>query len=261
MKEQLFHYPNNSLFYKDQGKGECIVFLHGFLENSKIWDFYMDSLLVDHRTISIDLPGHGKSSSMPGPYHINDVADQIFELLQQLKLSKVSIVGHSMGGYIALAFGKLYPEFVKKLILVNSTAKADSNSKKIQRDRTIQLIKNNKDTFIQLAINNQFTPVSKKIFVHQIDRLLVQAKKIKEQDIIWALMAIKNRENHDIQLYNAPFPIIFILGKSDTIIDYNESCQHIEDTNTILFTLESGHMPYIEAKDELMQSLQAAVNL
>lgn len=261
MSQSLSYFASNGLCYTDKGHGPCLIFLHGFLETSSIWDYYSNYFCKNYRTICIDLPGHGKSKFTHSFESMEDIADGIYEVLTNLKIAKATIIGHSMGGYVGLSFARLYPEVVSKLILVNSTTYADSLLKQEQRDRTIQLIKRHKDTFIQLAIKNQFSSQDNILFQERINDLLTKAKTSSENDIITCLKALKNRPDSQDLLYKTNLNIIFILGKKDTIVDYQMTYQQIPDPQRQLISLESGHMPYIESEEELVQALQEALDI
>src|SRR5690554_3713246 len=122
-----------------------------------MWDFITEELSKKYRVFAFDLLGHGKSENIGYIHTMEDQVDMIHAVLSEHKIRKASFVGHSMGGYIALAFGELYPDNVKKIILVNSTSKADSDERKINRDRAIQAVKKSFSTFVKMSISNLFS--------------------------------------------------------------------------------------------------------
>ena len=153
---QILH-KNTNISYTDSGKGTAIVFLHGFLENQKMWQNYVAEFSSKYRVITIDLLGHGNTDSLGYVHTMEDNADVVHEVLAHLRIRKALFVGHSMGGYVALAFAELYPEKVKGLVLLNSTSRPDSEERKKNRDRAIKAVKKDYTTFIRLAISNLFS--------------------------------------------------------------------------------------------------------
>ena len=150
-------YKNTKISYTDQGKGTAVILLHGFLENKTMWDNYILPLSKNHRVITIDLLGHGQTECLGYVHAMEDQADMVYAILIFLRLRKVILVGHSMGGYVALAYAELYPDYVKGVFLLNSTARADSNERKNNRDRAIKAVKQNYSNFVRLSISNLFS--------------------------------------------------------------------------------------------------------
>ena len=128
------------------------MFLHGFLENSTMWNEHILELSKKHRVICVDLLGHGDTDCLGYVHTMEDMADAVHHVLHELKLRKVVLVGHSMGGYVALAFAELYPDMMKGLVLVNSTSRADSDERKQNRDRAILAVKKSYIAAIRMAI-------------------------------------------------------------------------------------------------------------
>ncbi|PCH53518.1 MAG: alpha/beta hydrolase, partial [Flavobacteriaceae bacterium] len=135
-----FLYRNTTVHYTSAGTGSTIVLLHGFLENSTMWNEITKVLSKKNNVICIDLLGHGKTENHGYIHTMKDQAEMVKAVLNHLRLRKYVLIGHSMGGYIALAFIKLFPQNVKGLCLMNSTALPDSEEKKINRDRAIKAV-------------------------------------------------------------------------------------------------------------------------
>src|SRR5690625_3946315 len=127
------------LYYKQQGKGPSIVFIHGYLENGNMWDKFAEELSEDYQSIIMDLPGHGKSKSYSDTHSMDFMAEKVNEILDELNISEALFIGHSMGGYVALAMADLFPEKVKGLILLNSSSLSDTEEKKEDRLRAVEL--------------------------------------------------------------------------------------------------------------------------
>lgn len=250
------NYKNTDLAFIEKGKGNTLIFLHGFLENATMWDYYMENLSSKYRVISIDLLGHGKTGCIGYIHSMEDMADAVYSVISHLNLKKVTIIGHSMGGYVALAFGELYPDYVKKIILVASTTRADSPERKLNRDRAIEIIKKNSDLFVKMAVGNQFQADIRKTKVEEIEHHLESALATPKQGIIAALEGMKIRTDREVLLHFAPYPIQMILGDIDPVMVYEDTFTQIENTDSDLITLHGGHMLHIEAKEELLKSIK-----
>ena len=131
----LLIYKKAKINFTDVGKGTAVVLLHGYLENLSMWDCFISELSKKNRIVSIDLLGHGQSDCLGYVHSMEDQAEMVSEDLSHLKIKKAVLIGHSMGGYVALAFAELYSDHMKGLVLMNSTSRADSDEKKHNRNR------------------------------------------------------------------------------------------------------------------------------
>ena len=244
-------YKNTKISYSDTGKGNTIVLLHGFLENKKMWKDYAALFSEKYRVITIDLLGHGESDSLGYVHEMEDNANAVHEVLQHLKIEKATILGHSMGGYVGLAFAELFPNNIKKLVLLNSTSKEDSAEKKINRTRAIKAVKQNYVNFVSLAIANLFSENNRTRLVKEIENAREQALKTPLQGIIASLEGMKIRKDREALLHENRFPVLLVLGKKDPVLNYEESLSQIHDTTVELVSFEDGHMSHIENKEEL----------
>lgn len=244
-------YKNTKISYTDSGDGNTIVLLHGFLENKKMWKDYITFFSDKYRVITIDLLGHGESDSLGYVHSMEENANVVQEVLQHLKIEKATILGHSMGGYVGLAFAELFPKNINKLVLLNSTSKADSHEKKINRNRAIKAVKQNYVNFVSLAIGNLFSENNRTRLADEIEKAKVQALKTPLQGIVASLEGMKVRKDRESLLKQNLFPVLLILGKKDPVLNYEENSTQIENTNAKLVSFEDGHMSQIENKEEL----------
>ncbi|WP_091494478.1 alpha/beta fold hydrolase [Flavobacterium phragmitis] len=244
-------YKNTKISFSDTGKGNTIVFLHGFLENKKMWNDYVDFFSNKYRVITIDLLGHGESDSLGYVHEMEDNANAVNEVLEHLKIEKATILGHSMGGYVGLAFAELYPQKIQKLVLLNSTSKEDSAEKKSNRTRAIKAVKQNYVSFVSLAIANLFSENNRTRLANEIEKVKTEALKTPLQGIIASLEGMKIRKDREWLLHENRFPVLLILGKKDPVLNYEDSLSQIEDTTVELVSFEDGHMSQIENKEAL----------
>ncbi|WP_433814095.1 alpha/beta fold hydrolase [Flavobacterium johnsoniae] len=244
-------YKNTTISYSDSGTGNAIVLLHGFLENKKMWKDYVAFFSEKYRVITIDLLGHGESDPLGYVHEMEDNANVINEILEHLKIEKAIILGHSMGGYVGLAFAELYPQKIQKLVLLNSTSKEDSAEKKLNRTRAIKAVKQNYINFVSLAIANLFSENNRTRLAEEIEKAKTEALKTPLQGIIASLEGMKIRKDREWLLEQNRFPVLLILGKKDPVLSYEESLLQAENTSVQLVSFEDGHMSQIENKEEL----------
>ncbi|WP_396212599.1 alpha/beta fold hydrolase [Flavobacterium sp.] len=245
------HYKNINVSYSDTGKGTTVVLLHGFLENKLMWNELVPELSLKNRVVSIDLLGHGQTDCLSYIHTMEDQADMVQAVLHELKIRKAVFVGHSMGGYVALAFAELYPEKIKGLVLMNSTSYADSKERKVNRDRAIKAVKQDYTTFVRLSIANLFSEENREKITLQIEKVKLEALKTTLQGIIAALEGMKIRKDREVLLHLTDYPKLIILGKKDGVLNYEENRNQIENTSVELVTFPDGHMSHIENKEEL----------
>ena len=249
-------YKNTKISFTDSGEGNAIVLLHGFLENKKMWTEYVSLLSDKHRVITIDLLGHGESDCLGYVHSMEDNAGAVNEVLKHLEIEKAIIHGHSMGGYVGLAFAELYPEKIQKLVLQNSTSKEDNEEKKLNRTRAIKAVKQNYVSFVSLAIANLFSENNRTRLAEEIEKVKSEALKTPLQGIVASLEGMKIRKDREWLLKENRFPILLILGKKDPVLNYEESLSQVEDTTAELVSFEDGHMSQIENKEALKTVLQ-----
>ena len=249
-------YKNTKISYTDEGKGSAVLLLHGFLENKTMWKAFVSDLAKKHRVITLDLLGHGETECIGYVHVMEDQADMIYTLMLYLKIRKVVLVGHSMGGYVALAFAELYPEHVKGLLLLNSTSKADSEERKINRARAIVAVKQNYGAFVSMSIANLFSEDNRERLSKEIEKVKKEALKTPLQGIVAAIEGMKIRKDRQALLHFATYPIELVLGKKDGVLNYDENIEQIEGTKVQLTTFPDGHMSHIENEKELKQVLE-----
>jgi pimeloyl-ACP methyl ester carboxylesterase len=237
-----------------KGEKPCsktIVFLHGFLESLTMWDdfnfqdFHFNSLLID-------LPGHGESvNDDDGEPSINFFSKKINQLINSLDISEFSIVGHSMGGYVALNYKDIYPSKVSKIVLLNSNFWTDSIQKKKDRLRVAEIVRSNKMFFIREAIPNLF--LDKVKFGESIDKLLSEASKMDAYDIAYSSLAIRGRNDYDHLVRVLGNNLMIIQGEKDEIIPEKLMREMVKGLDLEFRVVEkTGHMTPIEAKDDVL---------
>lgn len=216
-----------------------------------MWNFYIEELSKKYRVITIDLLGHGQTECLGYIHTMEDMADAVQSVLSELRIRKSLFVGHSMGGYAALAFAELYPDNVKGIVLLNSTSYADSDERKINRSRAVKAVKQNYTSFIRMSIANLFSEDNREKLTDEIENVKLEALKTPLQGIVAALEGMKIRKDREVLLHLSPFPMLLILGQKDPVLNYEDNKKQIEGTQVPLVTFPDGHMSHIENKDQL----------
>jgi len=250
-------FKKKNIFFTDEGKGKTIVLLHGFTESLKIWNKFSSQLSKEFRVICIDLPGHGKSEPVDAIHSMELLAEVVMSVLKKLRTGKVILVGHSMGGYVALAFAAMYPEKLKGFCLFHSHCFPDSEEDKKNRDRTIDIVGKDKFSFMAQFIPGLFPVEVHKKYAKQIEKLIQRASKMHREGVIAALEGMKNRKDHSELLKKTGLPVLFILGLKDSRAPLPRLWEMISlpARSEVLLLRDCGHMGYIEAPEETLRAL------
>lgn len=197
---------------KEKGQGEPILLLHGFPFHQSIWDEFTDQLADEYRVITVDLPGFGKSPSLTKGFSIELVARTLLVFLNDKNFASIAVVGHSLGGYVALALLKLAPERCSSLTLFHSTAYADSTEKKESRSKVVEFVQKNGATpfttgFIPPLFSNPSHPA--------IETVRKIAREASEEAVIGYTLAMRDREDQIKTLESYKNPTLYLAGEKD----------------------------------------------
>lgn len=243
----------------DYGGPGTTVWIHGFLENSNMWlPLWEQGLRPDGKHLLIDLPGHGRTSSF-GQVHSMDFMAECIELaLKDAGIhGPVRIVGHSMGGYTALAFAERYPERVHALMMYHSTAYPDSDEKKEHRDRAVKAMESGRVMFVKEAVKNLFAEPLRQAKMNEIERATQWAIQTDPKGIVAALRGMRDRPDRRRVFTSAPRAHA-IVGSLDPAVDAVRETEfvglHPEIEADIL--PQVGHMSHLEDTEAAIQSLQ-----
>jgi len=256
---QYINYKGTQISYTDHGKGTAIVLLHGFLENSTMWDAIQPHLLKRNRVITIDLLGHGKTGCLGYVHTMDLMAEAVEAVLNHLKVRKIVVVGHSMGGYVALALAERFPDAIKGLVLLNSTTRADSEERKLLRSRAINAVHHNYTNLVRMSISNLFRPKNRVAFATEIKRVKKEALKTPLQGYIAAQEGMKLRDDLEVLLNFSPYPKLMFIAKKDPILNFEDALSQVEGTEVETIILPDGHMSHIENQQEVIDGLLAFV--
>lgn len=252
------NFKGKAINFVCRGQGRVIVLLHGFLGALQIWDEFSEELSKNNRVVAVDLPGHGQSDVLDDVHTMELMAEAVKAVLDELEINQCVVIGHSMGGYVALAFARLYPQLVKGLGLFHSQAAADSAETKENRRRTVNIVKLNRGGFISEFIPDLFAKANVAQFHSEIEQLKNLALKTSKEGVIAAIEGMKERSGSFDLLINLPIPFLFIAGKEDARITVqNIMAQAILPQHSqVLILANVGHMGFVEAKVQTLNMIK-----
>ena len=251
-----FSFKGVHFHYSEQGRGPVVIFLHGHLENRFMWKPVLAQIPSTFRCICIDLPGHGDSGNLGYIHTMEEMSEVVEAFILKNRLKRVTICGHSMGGYVALAFAEKHPDKLKSLILMNSTSKADDPEKKKNRDRAIAAAKRDHKAFIRHSIPMLFRPKHRKSMRSAINRVKKEALKTSAQGVIASIEGMKRRSDREVLLYFAPYNILLLIGESDPVLPLDQLKAQAEAPKVQAVYAPNGHMGHLEDPEIVIPAIR-----
>ena len=250
MVEKFIMAGDSALHICDSEAGDkVVVLLHGYLENMLVWDEFASLIYKDVRVVTLDIPGHG-ISEVKGEIHTMDyLADTLAAAFDKLGIESATIVGHSMGGYVALAFAERYAERTDGVVLLHSTPYADSDEKKKSRQREISLIKSGKKELLaHVAPEAGFAVENRNRFRTEIEDLQQTIYLTEDAGIVALLNGMIERKAQSEMLHSLGKPILFVLGRRDGYItpEIAEKMVAEHSEAKVVWLENSGHMGFVE---------------
>jgi pimeloyl-ACP methyl ester carboxylesterase len=231
------------LNFEKKGNGkEILVLLHGFMENLSIWSD-MENHLSEHFTLlKIDLPGHGKSDILAEVHTMEMMAEEVKKVVDHENLDKMHLLGHSMGGYTALAFAEKYPENLKSLTLFFSTYFADDEEKKEQRIKSYRIIKDAFAHYARAGVPNLFNQNERDVLEGKIEIALETALSTNNLGALACVKGMVARTDKKHILENLEAKILVLSGKHDNAVKTENTIKNLPDrTNLKSYVLDCGH--------------------
>ena len=257
MENKYLHFDSAKINYKTCGKGKPVILLHGFGEDSTVWEAQVKFLQAKYFLITPDLPGSGQSEVLQKEnISLNDYAEVIKAIILAENLSSVMMIGHSMGGYITFAFAEKYPDLLSAFGLCHSGAYADDAEKIKTREKSIQFIKENgSSAFLKTAVPGLFFNQEKS--KQDIDLLISKGASISQEALIQYYTAMLERPDRTSVLKSFPKPILFIIGEYDKAIPFEHSLQqsHMPACSLIHILRKTAHMGMKEEPQRINEIL------
>jgi pimeloyl-ACP methyl ester carboxylesterase len=249
------------LYHSELGEGaEALVLLHGFCENQALWNPIIPEIAGGRRIIWLDLPGFGHSEALSSTT-IESVASAVHSFLLSIGAEKTTLLGHSLGGYVALAMAERYPEMVNRLILVNSTALADSEEKKQQRNQTLSFVeKHGAAVFLKTFAPSLFSEKQRKEKPEHVQMLLDITSGTSKAAILAYTVAMRDRKDRTDVL--KAVPALFIAGAEDALVGRANIEKHREWIAEEYFHVldDCGHVAMLEQPKMLVEKVKAFLN-
>lgn len=261
--EKSFAFSGAYIHYSVEGEGANVVLLHGFGEDSSVWNNQVHFLKSYCRVIVPDIPGSGKSGLLDKPLvKIDDYAEVIYALLQEENIENCIMIGHSMGGYITLAFAERFAKMLNGFGWVHSTAFEDSEEKKLVRQRGIETIKEyGSFSFLKNTIPNLFADKSKKTNPELATQLTEHAYSFTKDALIQYYNAMIVRPDRTHVLKGANVPVLMIAGNEDQAVPLSDALKQAAMPTLCHFHVlnDVGHMGMIENPEVVNNKLLAFI--
>lgn len=246
------------LAYLEAGAGEAVVLIHGLCGSSAYWEQVIPRFPAHYRVIAPDLRGHGESSAPEaGPYTMELMADDLAALLDQLGIETATLFGHSLGGYVTLAFAERHADRLDAFSLVHSTAFPDSEEAQAGRTKAAESIRENgMKPFMKTLAPKLFAPAHVETLAHEVE----QAKRIGEKTdptgAINTILGIKERPDRNRVLREASVPVLLVAGEHDQIIAPEKTFSVKGPHITEQMLADVGHISMLEAPEKLYNTVQ-----
>ena len=249
--------------YEDVGSGPSVVLLHGYPFNRSMWREQVEELRKTHRVIVPDLRGHGETAVTPGPATMESMALDVAVLLETLNISRATIGGLSMGGYVALAFYRLFPLRVRSLVLADTRPQADTEEAKENREKQAEKALNEGMEGIADALLPKLlapeTVTEQPAIVRRIREMIVGTEP---EGAAAALRGMAVRKDHTSFLSRIIAPTLIVVGNKDALTPVADSeLMHREIGGSRLRIMEgAGHVSNLEQPEEFNRELVKFLN-
>lgn len=245
-------YDGKKIVYRSLGKGQPVFLVHGFGETGEVWNHQAEKLKNECRLIIPDLPGTG-NSEMVEDMSMEGLAEALHAIVHEESIDRCIMIGHSMGGYITLAFAEKYWNHLDAYGLFHSSAFPDSEEKKATRRKGIEFIRQHGAfAFLQTSSPNLFAPDTKENNPLLIERFIDSLSNFSPAALVSYYEAMMQRPDRTAVLKNNKLPVFFALGKYDTAIPLEDGLKlcHMPEKAYIHIFHQSGHMGMLEEPDK-----------
>lgn len=254
----VFHYQQTPIHYSLQGKGPSVLLLHGFGETAAVWDETVAALKNEYQILVPDIPGSG-DTEMIGDMSMEGLAEVLRALTKELGWTDFTLIGHSMGGYVSLAFAEKYPNQLRGLGLFHSTAFADSEEKIANRKKGIEFIQTHGAlAFLKNTIPNLFAPQTREKNPEIPARLIALADNFSGEALVSYYESMIRRPDRSILLSKLSIPVLIVMGEHDQAVPLADALQLCKlPKKAYIHTLtKSGHMGMWEEPERSHQLLR-----
>ena len=251
-------YDTVALVYEELGHGKPVVLLHGFPFDHSIWKPMLPYLEKQARLILPDLRGHGQSPAPAGVYTMRELAEDVVNLLDRLEIEKAVLVGHSMGGYVSLAFAHAYPGRLSGLGLVATQAGADNPERRQSRLKAARLVVRKG---VKPVVDNMVARItSKPELVPQLSELMMSANPT---GMAGAMRGMAERPDMTGSLADMVVPAVVVAGGQDQVLPMEAMATMAQmlPKGWLVEIPEGGHMLMMEAPEKVAEALGQLIQM
>jgi 3-oxoadipate enol-lactonase len=246
-----------TLAYHDQGTGEPLLLIHGFCGSSAYWQKVLPELSKQFRVIAPDLRGHGDSSAPDEHYTMERMADDLARLLDELKIPRVTMLGHSLGGYVTLAFAEKYPDKLAGFGLIHSTAFPDDEKGRENREKGMESIRQHGiEPYVKALVPKLFAPEHLETMPEEVRLVKTIGLATDPLGAVHTLQGMKERPDRNHVLLNSNVPVLLIAGERDQIVPVERTFSVTAPHVTRERIPSAGHMGMLETPDLLIEAIR-----
>jgi pimeloyl-ACP methyl ester carboxylesterase len=252
LMQRTNEFKGGKINYVVTGKGPAVVLLHGFAEDSAVWKKQSAVLKDTHTVITPDLPGSGASNEAHN-LSMEFIAESVKAVLDWEHITTCCMIGHSMGGYVTLAFAEIFPDLLNSFGLFHSTAFSDSEEKINTRRKGIEFMnEQGAEAFLKSSIPGLFSSCSKEAATLLIEKHIERVSYFRKQPLIAYYEAMIRRPDRSSLLKQNNLPILFVLGRYDNAVPLEQGLRHahLPDVSFVHILEKSAHMGMLEEPDE-----------
>ena len=241
----------------EKGQGHPLLFLHGFCESGEMWHYFADSLSTQYRVICPDLPGFGNSPLTHPIHSLEEVAEQLEGWMQAVQIQNPIVLGHSLGGYLALALLERMGDRIKAVGLLHSTAFGDDLEKKEMRNRTLTFLKKHGAVKFVTSFVPQLFPEHRRIeLADAMAQAIEDGKRSSLEGLLAYTVAMRDRKDRMEVLHQFAGPKLLLAGTLDGSVKI-ESSRAQQGAYTHYIELDGvGHLGMVEEKEKSLAVVQ-----
>lgn len=243
--------------YRVHGNGPGVVLIHGLCDSGEAWEKQVPLLARHYRVLVPDLPGYGHSQPFPdGNFALERLQQAVFAVADAEGMERFSVIGHSMGGYTALAMLEAQPGRMDALCLFHSTSRGDTEEKKKGRDKSVRVLHKNRDLFFREVFKNLFNQERLPQFMPMVRHMYEQSARLQTETVVNTLLALRDRKDRYALLQNAQIPVSYFMGRHDNVLPADTLVAEAESLGVPYHVSEvSGHMAFHESPAEVEKYL------
>ncbi|MBB6672568.1 alpha/beta fold hydrolase [Cohnella nanjingensis] len=244
--------------YTEEGQGTPVLLLHGYCGSSAYWEEVWPLLVPHARLVAPDARGHGGTSATEGAYAMEQQAEDAVQLMDALGLRQAYVLGHSMGGYAALALAERYPERLLGFGLLHSTSYPDNETGKENREKVARRVaEEGVEGHVADLIPKLFAPAHLNTMPEKVERAKRIGYETSPLGAIGGALGMKDRPDRKVVLEKTALPVLLLAGESDGVIAPEKRFPVDRPNVTGTLLSGSGHMGMLEAPEAFAEAVLA----